>query len=93
MVELLLDAGASVKAVAMGGWTPLHSAAATGRHDAVMVLLRAGASTEARDGKGRTAHNLATQNGHAALLREGALNPLNASRLPRGYGGRLIGTW
>jgi ankyrin repeat protein len=58
------------------GWTPLLSAAYSGKTKAVQILLDRGASVDVKDPDGETALSLATSNGHAdivaMLLKKGA---------------------
>ena len=70
-------------AVVVGGWgfegrggrvvagvvgrTPLMLAASAGAEEAVALLLELGADAARRDGQGRTAADLAFENGHADL--------------------------
>jgi ankyrin repeat protein len=54
VVELLLDKGANIGAVAKGNATPLHLAAQSGCSAAARLLLSKGASVNARDDEGRT---------------------------------------
>lgn len=56
-------------AVLMDGQTSaLHEAARNGHVEIVKTLLEAGAPPDLRDGAGRTAADLATERGHAAVL-------------------------
>ena len=66
-VRLLLAYGAMVDARDEGGGTPLMSAAWFGCEPSVEVLLKAGANPRLRDGRGRTAFDLARQRGHGPL--------------------------
>ncbi|GAA0574017.1 hypothetical protein GCM10009416_10920 [Craurococcus roseus] len=49
------------------GRTPLMLAASTGAEEMVALLLELGADAARRDGQGRTAADLAFENGHADL--------------------------
>lgn len=49
------------------GRTPLMLAASTGAEEMVALLLELGADAARRDGKGRTAADLAFENGHTDL--------------------------
>ncbi|CAM9108198.1 unnamed protein product, partial [Discosporangium mesarthrocarpum] len=49
VVEVLLEAGASIDNVGRGGMTPLHEAAGSGQSIVCQLLLRAGANVMARD--------------------------------------------
>lgn len=49
------------------GRTPLMLAASAGAEEAVALLLELGADAARRDGQGRTAADLAFENGHADL--------------------------
>lgn len=55
-VELLLQYGANVNRVTVGGgaYTPLHAAVSAGRIDLVELLLANGADPDLRDGSGHT---------------------------------------
>lgn len=68
-VELLLERGADVSAVARSplGVTPLHSAAAGGRARIVGSLLERGADPNARQPGGFVALHAAAQNGDAEM--------------------------
>lgn len=52
------------------GFSPLHWAAFEGKRKEVLVLLRAGADTEARDFRGRRAIDLAYARGHQDVVNE-----------------------
>jgi len=69
VVEVLLDAGASVDAKddVLGG-TPLHFAAEHGHHAVVERLLAAGATVDLVDTEGRTPLHWAAEKGHDATL-------------------------
>lgn len=54
-------------AVGPDGRTPLMLAAATGADEMVALLLELGADAARRDGEGRTAADLAFENGHTDL--------------------------
>ena len=54
-VQRLLDGGASVDAHARDDWTPLTIAAREGKLDVAKLLLRRGASVNAKEGGGHTA--------------------------------------
>lgn len=72
VVRRLVTAGAVVDAPATGrgdGQTALQIAAAFGNREAVMALLAAGADPAKRDGRGRTAAELAEAAGQAELAR------------------------
>ena len=67
MVELLLARGARPDCVEFLEATPLHSAAAEGKLAIVKKLLAAGADPRRRTKDGKTAYDLALQNGHGAV--------------------------
>ncbi len=54
------------------GLTPLHNAASNSHVAVIEVLIRAGASVNARAGSNATALFIAAQNGHAEVLPSGA---------------------
>jgi ankyrin repeat protein len=64
MAKSLLEHGAKVNAVQMGGWTPLHEAAARGEVDLVKLLLQYGADKDMKNEDGTTALDLARKNSH-----------------------------
>jgi uncharacterized protein len=64
MAKVLLEHGAMVNATQMGGWTPLHEAAARGEVDLVSLLLQYGANATLKNDDGTTALDLARKNGH-----------------------------
>jgi hypothetical protein len=72
VVRLLLKYGADInlRAIIDGGITPLHSAAAGGRADAVRVLLEHGASVDEKNTWGRTAFQVARTDEIKKLLSE-----------------------
>lgn len=47
------------------GWTPLHAAALTNQQKAISLLLVAGADKTRKNNFGKTAYDIAQQNGHA----------------------------
>ena len=47
IIRLLLDAGASVNAADLDGWTPLHFASENGQEETVNLLLDRGADIDA----------------------------------------------
>ncbi|XP_065282245.1 ankyrin repeat domain-containing protein 16-like isoform X4 [Dermacentor albipictus] len=53
-----------VNSINSWGQTPLHLSAKVGQHDVVKLLIGLGAICNARDNKGRTAYDLAKDNGH-----------------------------
>lgn len=67
LVHALLEAGADVNAVAAGGVTPLHLAAAYGHDELVAVLRAHGASTVAKTENGLTPAAMAADRGHLGL--------------------------
>lgn len=68
VVDLLLEAGADVNVRQSGGFTPLMGAAAAGAEDLVRRLLETGADSGATSDDGKTAADLARQNGHDEVL-------------------------
>ncbi len=75
-VNLLLQAGANVKAANRYGVTPLHLATSNGNVAIIGRLLRAGADPDARDASGETLLMIAVRSGNidsvAALVERGA---------------------
>ncbi|PKN26745.1 MAG: hypothetical protein CVU65_04695 [Deltaproteobacteria bacterium HGW-Deltaproteobacteria-22] len=59
VAELLLARGADVHAKNNLGYTPLHSCALNGCENTIRVLLKGGASKDARDNDGRTPYDRA----------------------------------
>jgi ankyrin repeat protein len=59
--------GASPNAVQRGGWTPLHTAAHNGDEAIADMLLLRGADPTRTSDDGKTAIDLAVENGYAAL--------------------------
>ncbi len=73
IARALIAAGAEVNVKQAGGFTPLHSAALTGRLPLVRALLDAGADAAARTDSGQTPVSLAASKNHnnvIALLRQ-----------------------
>jgi ankyrin repeat protein len=68
MAETLLKHGAKFNVVQMGGWTPLHEAAANGNVVLVKLLLQYGADKSLLNDEGTTALDLAKKNGHASVV-------------------------
>jgi ankyrin repeat protein len=66
-IELLLEKGAAIDYQNMPGkdYTALISAAKHGNHAAIAALLKAGADTQVKTEGGKTAFEVAMQNGHA----------------------------
>ncbi len=58
-VNLLLDAGADINAVNEADFTALHGAAFRGLDEVIEILVKRGASINARDFRGRTAYRMA----------------------------------
>lgn len=77
IVERLLQSGADANSRQQGGWTPLHAAAASGRLDMLRALLAHGADPTLTNAEGKTAHDIALQKGHAAIVQalRGAVGP------------------
>jgi len=77
VVEALIFAGASVKAVDADGWTPLHHAVHKGHTGVVKALLKARASADARNRYGYAPLHLAASSNNVdvtnILLSAGAL--------------------
>lgn len=63
-LKLVLQAGADVNFKESGYWTPLMRASITGRLDCVECLLEAGIDPLSVDNKGKTASQIARENGH-----------------------------
>ena len=68
-LELLLQEGAQVNAMALDGRTPLHLTAIHGRHARAEPLLDHGASIDAVDKDANTPLHIASLNGHELLIR------------------------
>jgi ankyrin repeat protein len=68
VVDLLLAAGADANARQSGGFTPLMGAAAAGAATLARSLMDAGADRDARSDDGKTAADLARDNGHEGLV-------------------------
>ena len=68
-LELLLQEGALVNAMALDGRTPLHLTAIHGRHARAEPLLEHGASIDAVDKDANTPLHIASLNGHELLIR------------------------
>ena len=60
----MLKANASVKAVDVYGWTPLHLAARNGKAGVVDLLLQADADPKAAANNGQTPRQWAESNGY-----------------------------
>jgi ankyrin len=69
-VELLLEHGADVNAIAGNGWTPLHIACASGREALVDLLLENGADVNAMTEAGDSPLVLATRYGDADIVED-----------------------
>ena len=67
IANLLLQAGATVDAVAGGGWTALHCAAYWGKIQVVEALLNAGADKAVKNYWGETALDDAQEKNHTAI--------------------------
>ena len=59
VVQVLLDAGADIESKNNDGRSPLHSACASGKHDAAKMLVEAGADVRATDNEGSACLTLA----------------------------------
>ena len=73
IVELAVQTGLDIHARARNGQTPLHVASRWGHADTILALLAAGARSDARDNKGRTAFDLASLNSrikHTTILQQ-----------------------
>ena len=68
VVEVLLEAGASVDARQSGGWTALHSAAHNGDVASARMLLAAGADATAVNDEGVSVLAMAEAGGDVALV-------------------------
>ena len=72
IAQLLLEAGADLKATSSRGVTSLHAAAShasQGHEDVAVLLIQHGAEVSAKDGNGWTAMHAASQTGqHATVL-------------------------
>lgn len=77
LVELLLNSGMNVNADGCesndpfdfrASTTPLHNAASNGNEESVKLLLERGASKTKRDSQGKTAADVATENGHLRII-------------------------
>ncbi|KAH7122661.1 hypothetical protein B0J11DRAFT_345204 [Dendryphion nanum] len=68
IVELLIKAGANIKAKSDGSWTALHNACEVGNVKIVKALLTSGADLNARLLNGSTPLHLAAQNGHVGVV-------------------------
>ncbi len=70
MVTLLLDHGADIDADGNHRRRALHHAACVGAEDAIAVLLGRGASTDSVDRWGRSAIELAAEQGHETVVEQ-----------------------
>ena len=80
----MLEYGISIDAE-NGGWTALHLAALNGHLDIVSILLNKGAATAARNREGKTALDIAREEGHdriAAIILETEFQGAEAPDLP-----------
>ena len=68
MTEMLLKKGASVNATQSGGWTPLHEVAFHGEIKLVRLLLDWGADKTIKSDDGKTAIDMALQQGHTDVI-------------------------
>jgi len=67
IVRMLLDRGADPNARQQVGYTPLMECARGGRDDMVSLLLAHGADPTLRTDDGKSASDLARENGHATI--------------------------
>ena len=67
-VRLLIEQGADVNMEQAGGYTPLHQAAAAGRHELVPILLSAGADPSKVCFKGKRPVDYARDRGHSHVV-------------------------
>jgi ankyrin repeat protein len=68
-MKTLLQHGADPNQRDQNGWTPLMKAVSLGSIDAVKILLEAGADRAIRDGKDRTAADVARAYQQHAILK------------------------
>ena len=67
IVKFLLSVSNDINAITDDLWdysTPLHFAAENGKLDVVEYLVQKGANINAKTGNGKTAYDLAVENGH-----------------------------
>lgn len=64
VVRMLIERGAAVNAQTRSGFTALHHAAETGSLSAAQALLNANADSTLRNANGKTAAEIARENGH-----------------------------
>lgn len=67
LVRLLLERGADPNAIQHGGYTPLHETAQNGFIEATRLLLAHGADSALLTTDGKTARQLAEEQGHASV--------------------------
>ena len=67
MVRKLIEHGAEVNVAQHGGWTPLHQAASNGDQTLVTLLLDSGADRTLNSEDGRSASQMALENGYDQL--------------------------
>jgi len=71
VIEVLIDAGASLEAITeFNGQTPLHSAVGSGRVENIEALISAGANIESRCVKGGTPLHWAAQFGSVLIVQK-----------------------
>lgn len=67
IASLLLSHGADPNHAQTGGYTPLHSAAASGNEELIHALLKSGVDRDQKSADGRTASMFAREHGHLKI--------------------------